>query len=278
MFRVCLCCMRLSRLPCNDAECEERLKILMTGQGINTQNNRVRVLEYWRKKYLWQAVSVVLIAAGMISAVVMFVEAVLLKLLAVMIILLVAYLMMKELQGELQTRGENLILSAAPMSAAGVAFDYGKGIAKGNRLFDCWKYDVRECRSVMCGKDFILEEDWLYTTAAARSFTLKLTVFEGIVLAVNAQNEAQAKSLVQSAELRHVAEKMRQLFSAKDIRIVADGTQIGLFFKTEKRLFYQFSLLKTNSAGAFLQRLQTVYAPVAEAVLLMQRFGAVDKC
>lgn len=274
---VLLCEIAIAKRPFrNDAKLDERLKILMAGPSVNAQNDVARVLEYRRKKYLAQAVAVVLVAMGPIVAVAMFVEAELLKLPAVMIILLVAYLMLKELRDELQIRGENLIFALPTLRANGV-FDYGQGIAKGSPLFDSWKYDVRECCSVVRGKGFIIEEDRLYAALAAKPFKLKLAVFEGIVLAVNAQNEAQAKRMAQSAELRCVAEKLQRFFSVKNMRIVADGMQIGLFFKTEKRLFHQFSLLKTNSVGVFLQRLQVLRTLAAEAAEIADRPNPVDK-
>lgn len=83
-------------------------------------------------------------------------------------VLTVAYLMLRELRDSLQTRGETLIFAKGKALFDGVDFDYGQGIDKDEALFGMWAFDARECRGVMSGRGFSLEEDWLYKAVSAR--------------------------------------------------------------------------------------------------------------
>ena len=172
-----------------------------------------KVLEYWRKKYLGQAAMVLIAAAGAVAAAWFYVEAALLKLLFGLCAVLVAYLMLKELRESLQTRGEMLIFAKGKDLFADAAFDYGQGLDKGDKLWGAWEYNVRECRGVLSGEGYLLEEDWLYNTAAAKFFTLKMTVFEGVLLAAVCP-AGKENALADRQEIRAAGEKMRRMLAA----------------------------------------------------------------
>ncbi len=226
-----------------------------------------KVLEYWRRKYLVQAVIVAVTAVAGLILVCLYVPAVLLRLLFCLCIIAVAYLMIKELRESLQTCGENLIFDNGGNLFANVRFDYGQGLDKNDKLWNTWDFQVRECRGIMSGKGFLLEEDWLYTTAAARFFVLKLTVFEGIVLSVSCPT-GKAATLCDRQEVCAAGEKMCRLLGTKKMRTVSVDDKIVFCFETKKRLFYQFGLLRPNTIGAFVRRVEMLRAAAEEIFAL----------
>lgn len=231
-----------------------------------------KVLEYWRKKYLGQAAMVLIAAAGAMAAAWFYVGAALLKLLFSLCAVLVAYLMLKELRESLQTRGEMLIFAKGKDLFADVVFDYGQGLDKGDKLWEAWEYNVRECRGVLFGEGYLLEEDWLYNTAAAKFWTLKMTVFEGVLLAAVCP-AGKENALADRQEIRAAGEKMRRMLGAKKMRIVAGEGRIGFYFQTPGRMFHQFGLWRPNAMGAFVRRVEALKTLAAEISALAK----VDK-
>lgn len=229
-----------------------------------------KILEYWRKRYLAQAAAVAVAAMAGMALARMYVPAVLLQLLFCLCIITVAYLMVRELRESLQTRGENLIFGNGGQLFGGIRFDYGQGLSKDDKLWDTWVFQARECRGVMAGKGFLLEEDWLYNMAAAKFFVLKMTVFEGIVLAVSCP-AGKAATLCDRQEVRAAGEKMRRLLGAEKMRVVSADDKIVFCFQTKKKLFYQFGLLRPNTVGAFVRRVDTVRAAAEEIFALAHR-------
>lgn len=233
-----------------------------------------RIIEYWRKKYLFQAAAVAVCAGAAIAAAAVYIQAKLPVLLIVLAVLTVAYLMLRELRDSLQTRGETLIFAKGKALFDGVDFDYGQGIDKDEALFGMWAFDARECRGVMSGAGYVLEEEWLYNTVRVRFFTLKLTVFEGILLAVDCGGDAAAKArepdgrgmavpeevLARDAGVRAAVEKMRKLLGAEAVRTAVSGGRAAFYFKTKNRLFHQFTLERTNTTGIFIRRIEALKA------------------
>jgi hypothetical protein len=146
-----------------------------------------KILEYWRQKYLKQAIFVICVALGLMVYFSFTVKALSLKLLFGMIAFAVSYLMVKELRADLQGRGENLILMKAKECFHHLKFDFGRGIEERELLevkfFD--DYKIRECRNVVIGEGFLLEEDWFYKTFSIWAIPVINTVFEGLVLVVD---------------------------------------------------------------------------------------------
>ena len=61
-----------------------------------------RLIEYWRKKYLFQAAAVAVCAGAAIAAAAVYIQAKLPALLIILAVLTVAYLMLRELRDSLQ--------------------------------------------------------------------------------------------------------------------------------------------------------------------------------
>jgi len=225
-----------------------------------------RLIEYWRKKYLFQAAAVAVCAGAAIAAAAIYIQAKLPALLIILAVLTVAYLMLRELRDSLQTRGETLIFAKDKALFDGVDFDYGQGIDKDEALFGMWAFDARECRGVMSGRGFSLEEDWLYKAVSARFFMLKLTVFEGILLVVDNGEGSMpdAAALIRNAGVHGAAEKMRRLLGAETMRAAVSGGRAVFYFKTKNRLFHQFALERTNTTGIFVRRVETLKAQAEE--------------
>ena len=225
-----------------------------------------RLIEYWRKKYLFQAAAVAVCAGAAIAAAAVYIQAKLPALLIILAVLTVAYLMLRELRDSLQTRGETLIFAKGKALFDGVDFDYGQGIDKDEALFGMWAFDARECRGVMSGRGFSLEEDWLYKAVSARFFMLKLTVFEGILLVVDNGEGSMpdAAALIRNAGVHEAAEKMRRLLGAETMRAAVSGGRAVFYFKTKNRLFHQFALERTNTTGIFVRRVEALKAQAEE--------------
>lgn len=235
-----------------------------------------RLIEYWRKKYLFQAAAVAVCAGAAIAAAAIYIQAKLPALLIILAVLTVAYLMLRELRDSLQTRGETLIFAKDKALFDGVDFDYGQGIDKDEALFGMWAFDARECRGVMSGRGFSLEEDWLYKAVSARFFMLKLTVFEGILLVVDNGEGSMpdAAALIRNAGVHGAAEKMRRLLGAETMRAAVSGGRAVFYFKTKNRLFHQFALERTNTTGIFVRRVEALKAQAEETAAAVR--GAAD--
>lgn len=235
-----------------------------------------RLIEYWRKKYLFQAAAVAVCAGAAIAAAAVYIQAKLPALLIILAVLTVAYLMLRELRDSLQTRGETLIFAKGKALFDGVDFDYGQGIDKDEALFGMWAFDARECRGVMSGRGFSLEEDWLYKAVSARFFMLKLTVFEGILLVVDNGEGSMpdAAALIRNAGVHEAAEKMRRLLGAETMRAAVSGGRAVFYFKTKNRLFHQFALERTNTTGIFVRRVEALKAQAEETAAAVR--GAAD--
>ncbi len=245
-----------------------------------------RVLEYWRKRYLFQAVVVVVLAGVVIASAICFVPYAPVAAFAVFLVLFVAYVMLKELKEGLQTRGEGLVFSRGEEVFSGLMFDVGRGLCENALLTQeiVQGYQVRECRNVMRGKGYWLEEDWFYAVVSSKFLPLNQTVFEGVVLAFAAAKgteEATAEIKLagrQAVVTGKLAPYLRQsgatecattfltLFAAeKAILTLADKT-LYLWVKTDKKLFYQFSLLKPNTLTAFQKRIGALHEAAEKMV------------
>ena len=90
-----------------------------------------RLIEYWRKKYLFQAAAVAVCAGAAIAAAAVYIQAKLPALLIILAVLTVAYLMLRELRDSLQTRGETLIFAKgkALLRASAAALCPAEGLA-----------------------------------------------------------------------------------------------------------------------------------------------------
>ncbi len=230
-----------------------------------------RVLEYWRKRYLGQAVVVLIVAVGVFAVVLKYVADVRLWLLLLPLIGVVAFVMLKELREALQTKGESLIFAKAKSLFDNIRFDYAGGVDDKFPIWDQWNYNLRECRSVVRGDGFCLEEDALYSVVSSKFFEIKGTVFKGILLALDCDENAQ--NLLNDANFKQEAERLRQILKADKMTFSFAQNKICLCFASNRRLYHQFSLLRFNVLTTFVGKLEVVLAQVSKLQALLM----VDK-
>lgn len=233
-----------------------------------------REIEKWRRRYMHQAVAVlaaVLVVVGMAWFFVVLRE---LRLLLSLGGLIVAVLMLKELRAALQVRAENLILAKQANWTDVLVFDDGQGLNEAvlRRMMMSESELTRECRTVIKGLGFVLEEDWFYDTISKGGLSFHKTEFEGIILALSFSGEAcQGRFVRQKGQFvpegnivsrlltplfRTNLKQVAEALLSKEVRLfVADGS-LYLWFKTEERLFYQFNLWSANTPFLFIKRVQ----------------------
>lgn len=240
--------------------------------------NEAKILDCWRKKYLGQAVVVLLLAICGVAAAWFYANVYWSAASLTLIIFIIAYLMLKELREEVQTRGEELILAKSEQLFPELFFDVGRGLDENTILNQniLPPYRMRECRNVMRGNGYLLEEDWLYNVSSIKSIPITHTIFEGVVLAVPAKrllkeghaavfgsqfNGTIAQSLRESGTYMAILSLM-ELFCTKEAETAVYDGSLYIWMKTEQRLFYKFSLLNSNSLMAFVYRIHTLDAAV----------------
>lgn len=236
------------------------------------------VLDYWRKRYLWQAFFVLIIEAFLIGAVWYYTKILEVIGLVLGLEVLVFYLMLKELRESLQTRGEGLILPKGDMFFEDISFDYGKGIAESvlNSQDFVSSYKTRECRNVMRGKNYLVEEDWFYTLNSVKSFSVYQTAFEGVVWQIDCafckeDNKGQVVfkngktfvtgdlvGFVNSYGILKELEQLNNFFLSREILLVVKDKKLYIWFATQRKLFYQFRLLGKNTLSFFVKRVDVL--------------------
>ena len=240
--------------------------------------SEIKVIEYWRRKYLGQAVIVFVLAAVVVWRGCHSADYFWLQLLLGIVGWLVVYLMIRELREDLQNRAESLIISNTENVAHDLVFDVGRGVDENILIKQnvVPAYQVRECRNVMHGKGFSWEENWFYSVLSFRRLNFNQDAFEGIVACFNmpkAQGAAEGKfeqigqKVIVSGSVSQFLKKnnvekglaeMLQLFHTKEINVRLLEGKVYFWIKTDKRLFYQFSLLKMNSIMPFIRRINAL--------------------
>lgn len=235
-----------------------------------------KVLEYWRKRYLAQAVVVVILAIAAMAAVYSCTIYELTKVLLYLLIFAIAYIMIKALHEGLQARGEGLVFAKGAEVFGEVMFDVGRGLCENALLMQeiSPKYQVRECRNVMHGKGYWLEEDWFYSVVSAKYIPLNQTAFEGVILAFadiksndgskgeilfknnNAVITGDVSPRLKQTKAGETAVSLLSLFNAQDAKLAVADKTLYLWIATEKKLFYQFSLIKPNTLAQFQKRIE----------------------
>lgn len=229
-----------------------------------------RVLEYWRKRYLGQAAVVLILAIALIALVFKYVADIRLWLLLLPLIGVVVFVMLKELREALQTKGENLIFAKAKTLFENIRFDYAAGVDDKFPIWENWNYNLRDCRSVVRGNGFCLEEDCLYSVVSSKFFEIKGTVFKGVLLTLTGGEKAQ--SLLDNPHFKREAERLREILNADKVVLSLVQDKICLCFTSDKKLYHQFSLLKFNVLTAFIGKLEMLLTQVA----VLQNLLVVD--
>ena len=237
-----------------------------------------KILEYWRKKYFKQAFIVLVLMFGVAWLGVCFCDYLWGEMFFILASVIVAYLMIKELREDLQTRGEALVLVHKKTLFDNLSFDYGRGIDE-NLLLNqeiAGAYRVRECYNVMTNEMFEIEEDCFYTNISSKFFSFKQTAFEGVILAVKTSqvsenlkgsvmiSEGKIVSLgAMSAVLKNkgadiaVAELLKLLKASKADVIAVNG-KLYFWVRTRVRIFHQFSLFRINFLSVFVKRIEQI--------------------
>ncbi len=245
-----------------------------------------KTLEYWRKRYLGQAVIVGVLAFAPAAAGWICADFFILKVFLTLLAAVFVYIMCQGLQRSLQARGEGLILAKGGEAFGEVMFDVGRGLCENALLAQeiAKGYQVRECDNVMRGKGYWLEEDWFYAVVSTRYIPLNQTVFKGVVLAfadLHSEDGLKGNLLLKNGKAvitGGLAQRLKQsgaaeiaatfvrLFKANGAELVTADKTLYLWIKTEERLFYQFSLFRPNTFTAFQRRIENLKEP-AEKML-----------
>lgn len=231
----------------------------------------VKVLEYWRRRYLGQTAVVLIFAGVLVTMVLKYIADIRLWVLLLPLIALVSFVMIKELREALQTKGENLIFTKAKTLFDDIRFDYAAGIDDKFPIWENWNYNLRDCRAVVLGEGFCLEEDCLYHVTSFKFIEIKGTVFRGILLSLDCHESAQ--SLLNDARFKQEAERLRQILKAEKFSLSFMQNKICLCFVSNRRLYHQFSLLRFNLLTTFICKLEMVLAQV----LALQALLSIDK-
>jgi len=256
-------------------------------------NQEITALEYWRKKYYFQAIIVIGIALAIICLTFVYADFIGLKALITFGAIAISYLMIKELREDLQTRGEALILPHANTLFNNLSFDYGRGI-KENTLLNqdvIGAYQVLEYRNILENELFHYEEDLFYSIISSKFLPLQQTAFNGIILTVNMPSATDRKKsqiiisktgvtingalseMLKSEAFTPLLNELRALFHPQKIDIVAENGKIYFWIKTNTPLFHQFSLTSINSVNIFVKRIENLQN-TAESIA---KVFAVDK-
>ncbi len=245
------------------------------GEGLAKES---KVLEYWRKRYLTQAAVVLCLALSAAGTALYTIDFKLLAVLLCLLAAIVAYVMLKELRDGLQARGEGLVFAKGEELFPELVFDVGRGLCESSLLAQevVQGYQVRECRNVMRGKGFWLEEDWFYAVVSAKYIPVNQTMFEGVVLAFAATKAADGLSAevslaggravitgslapyLRESGAAEIVTAFLALFKESKARLNTADKTLYIWIKTEHKLFYRFSLSVPNTLAAFQKRIKAL--------------------
>ena len=212
-----------------------------------------KVLEFWRKRYLFQAVFVTTLALVALYFLIMSSLDKGILFLICLVIVFLAVLMLRELRESLQTRGEGIILANKNLIFDNLDFDYGMPIEEENLLPDHWEYNRKESFSSIRGKNFRLQEVMLFNLISSKFIELKSVTFHGVFFVVSCSSaELKLKEANITAELND----LKRLLKADSYQIFSDENKVCFCFKTKFPLFYQFTLRKINAVSAFINHIE----------------------
>lgn len=251
---------------------------------------QARILNYWRKKYLLQVLTVFLLALFVVWAAILYFDYLGFKLLIFVLSFIVAYLMFKAIKEDLQVRGEGIVLMHSGALFNDVKFDFGRGLSE--KELDAQNvvksYKFHECHSVMKSNDYVLEEDWFYSLMSAKFFSFSHTAFQGIVLALNIplapENlrgkieisktktyiSADVNNFLKTHNAQQYVLALLKLFKASSAEVVFHKGKLYFWINSETRIFYQFKLFSTNTVHAFVKRVQDIQKEVSDLLSALQ--------
>ena len=236
-------------------------------------NREEKVLGYWQGRYLFQLLLVNFIGIAFAVSVLFFVKFLLLKAIFLILDIVVMRLMIIALKEGVQYRGERAFFSNLKDDFSGLVFDYGKGIDEdilvAQNVID--EYQVRECKNVMIGDGFIIEEDWFYNVSTVKSIAINDTVFSGVICAydVDAKDELKGRINIKgkallvnggvssfiSSEHKEKLYRLLKLFRANEAKVVLSGGKLYVWISTSVRLLYQFNMFQNGKMRDFENRI-----------------------
>lgn len=233
----------------------------------------IRVLEYWRKKYLRQAVIVGVLTGGCVCGGVLWATSFLGQVLAVCLGVVFFYVMFKAIRDDFQARFEGALLMRGKDD---LVFDIGRG--SGEEVLAaqsvCPAYSVYECFNVIKGAGFSFEEVQLLEDA--RFLGGHWPVFDGVIVRICAAAEL---NLVQGAVrlvnekillegetaslLRDVKRDVLSLlkhFGVTEALVCVYGGAVYFWLNGAKKLYLQTKLFSYNAPSKFAQRIEVLQA------------------
>jgi hypothetical protein len=173
----------------------------------------------------------------------------------------------------IQYRGERAFFSNLKDMFEGLVFDYGKGIDEdvlsAQNMID--EYQVRECKNVLKGDGFIIEEDWFYNVSTIKSIAINDTVFLGVICAYEVEHNDNLKGRVElkgkallvdgsisaiiSSGHKEKLDKLLKLFKAKEAKLVLTGGKLYVWIATSTTIFFQFDMLQKGRMREFESRI-----------------------
>lgn len=237
--------------------------------------NENSILKNWRKRYQLQMMGILLGCSYLVWCIFHYITFIWVQILFVIMIVLLVYYFIRAYNEDIQSRAEALILRHGTKFLPGLKFYYGNGIdaenLKAQEVIE--NYNVRECRNVIKGKKFIIEEDWLYSSGI---IDFHLTSFEGIIIevkGVNANNGIKARLVDNKGltefenkidfdcfkyELEKSFRRTMEMFFADRVEVNVYNSRLYVWIKTKEKLFYQFGLTGDNNMVRFVQRIKAI--------------------
>ncbi|MBO5038721.1 MAG: hypothetical protein J6C85_04630 [Alphaproteobacteria bacterium] len=233
----------------------------------------VRVLEYWRKKYLRQAVIVGILASVCAVSGVAFATYFWVKVLAVCSGVVFFYVMFKAIRDDFQARFEGALLMRGKDD---LVFDIGRGSGENALAAQsvCPAYSVYECFNVIKGAGFSFEEVQLLEDV--RFLGVRWPVFDGVIVRICTAAElnlvsgavrlVNEKFLLEGATaplLRDVKGDILSLlkhFGVTEAWVCVYGGAVYFWLNGAKKLYLQTKLFSYNEPSLFEQRIEALQA------------------
>lgn len=240
------------------------------------QNKDLSPLHYWQKKYLKESLCVLLLLGLATIAAISIFDYWGFQLFLIIGAISIAYLMIKSLREDLQTRAEAMIWEKNSSMFGNVIFDVGSGentaILLNQNVVS--GHQARECYNVMQTPHYMWEEDIFYTEQHLKWFSLRNTAFNGVILSLNAPHAPQNASAIISLsasklsikgnlkdyfthhKINTLLQDILKLLHAKQIHAVTSNHKIYFWIVNSRKLFHQFSLIKPITPLPFIGRIQ----------------------
>jgi hypothetical protein len=232
-----------------------------------------KLLSYWQGRYLFQLFLVCFIGIAFAISVLFYAKFLLLKVLFLLLDVFVLRLMILALNEGIQYRGERAFFSNLKDMFDELVFDYGKGIDEDVLVQQnvIGEYQVHECRNVLKGDGFIIEEDWFYNVSTIKSIAINDTIFLGVVCAYDVEYNDELRGRVElkgkalliegsvsaiiSSEYKEKLSKLLKLFKAKEAKLVLTGGKLYVWIATRSTIFYQFDMVQKGKMREFESRI-----------------------